>query len=320
MNKLFTSALLTLSCSLVAGAALGQVGPGRTLIAADGSTRRIALLAPDGAIRWEHQVKDIHDLHRLPNGNILFQTSFQRLVEVNPATDQVVWEYDAGELNGNKGKPVEVHAFQRLPNGDTMIVESGPARIIEVDPTGKLKKELRLKINNPSTHSDTRLVRKLENGHYLAAHERDAAIREYDSSGKVVWEYEVPLFGMEPKGGHGPEAYGNQAFEALRLRNGNTLISTGNGHGILEVTPEKKIVWQLRQNDLPGITLAWVTTLQALPNGNVIFGNCHAGPENPQLIEITREKKVIWSYKDFKNFGNALSNSLVIDRAEGSIR
>src|SRR2546422_2608280 len=46
-------------------------------------------------------------------------------------------------------------AFQRLAGGLTMIVESGPARIIEVDKAGKLHREVKLKVNNPSTHSDT---------------------------------------------------------------------------------------------------------------------------------------------------------------------
>ena len=54
-------------------------------------------------------------------------------------------------------------------------------------------------------------------------------------------------------------------------------------------------------------------TLQPLPNGNLIFGNCHAGPDNPQIIEVTRDKKVVWSFKDFQRFGNALSNSVVLE-------
>jgi len=313
MKSPITLSLILLSAGLATVAAQAEGGPGRSLLAADGSTRRIALVGPDGSLKWEYAIRDIHDLHRLPNGNILFQTSFQRLTEVNPLTNQVVWEYDAAQSNGNKGRPVEVHAFQRLRNGNTMIAESGPARIIEVDREGRLVHQIALKVDHPSTHSDTRQVRQLENGHYLVAQEHDAAIREYDHEGKLVWDYPVPLFGKEPKGGHGPEAFGNQAFAALRLRNGNTLVTTGNGHSVLEVTPDKKIVWELHQNDLPGITLAWVTTLQQRPNGNIIFGNCHAGPENPQIVEVTREKKVVWSYKDFKNFGNALSNSLVLE-------
>lgn len=315
MRTTFSLSLFMLSAALASVVYGDQTGPARSLLAADGSTRRIALLAPDGSVKWEYAVRDIHDLHRLPNGNILFQATFQRLTEVDPLTNQVVWEYDAAQSNGNPGKRVEVHAFQRLPNGNTMIAESGPARIIEVDRDGKLVHQIALRVDHPSTHSDTRQVRQLENGHYLVAQEHDAAIREYDHDGKIVWDFPVPLFGKEPKEGHGPEAFGNQAFAALRLKNGNTLVSTGNGHSVLEVTPEKKIVWELHQNDLPGITLAWVTTLQVRPNGNIVFGNCHAGPENPQIVEVTRAKKVVWTFKDFKNFGNALSNSLVLEDA-----
>jgi hypothetical protein len=35
------------------------------------------------------------------------------------------------------------------------------------------------------------------------------------------------MFGRQPRGGHGVEAFGNQCFAALRLENGNTLLSTG---------------------------------------------------------------------------------------------
>lgn len=300
-------------CGLAAASSLrAQEAQGRRLLAADQSTRRIAIIDANGKVEWQHKIDSIHDLHLLPSGNILFQTNMQQLREVDPREQKVVWEYNAAKMNGNEGRPVEVHAFQRLENDVTMIVESGPARILEVDREGKVKRELKLKVENPSTHSDTRLARRLRNGNTLVAHERDGAVREYDAEGKVVWEYAVPLFGKEPKPGHGPEAFGNQVFSALRLRGGNTLIATGNGHSVLEVTPAKEIVWSIHQNDLPGITLAWVTTLQRLRNGNIVLGNCHAGPQNPQIIEVTREKKVVWTFKDFTNFGNSLSNSRIL--------
>ena len=68
-----------------------------------------------------------------------------------------------------------------------MIVESGPSRIIEVDKDGKVQREIKLKVNHPNSHSDTRLARKISNGHYLVAHESDGAVREYDASGKIIW-------------------------------------------------------------------------------------------------------------------------------------
>ncbi len=290
-----------------------QTGTPRRLLAGDDSTHRLAIVAADGSLEWELPVTAIHDAWILSNGNILTQQGWQKVVEVSP-DKKTVWEYDSGKMNGNEGRRVEVHAFQRLDNGWTLIAESGPGRIIEVDPNGKIRHEIKLKVNHPNPHSDTRLVRKLGNGHYLVAHESDGAVREYDKTGRVVWEFEVPLFGKERKGGHGPEAFGNSVFSATRLPNGNTLIGGGNGHCVLEVTPEKEIVWKVEQNDLPGITLAWVTRVERLPNGNTLVGNCHAGPENPQFIEITQDKKVVWTFKDFKNFGNSMPVQMVVGK------
>ena len=78
-------------------------------------------------------------------------------------------------------------------------------------------------------------------------------------------------------------------------------------------------MWSIDQKELPGITLAWVTTLHVLPNGNLIVGNCHAGPDNPQLFEVTREKKVVWKFTDFKTFGNNTATHHVLD-VKGVIR
>lgn len=307
----FAGAFLALLL-LSSPAPAAQTGTPRRVLAGDDSTRRLAIVAPNGSLEWEMKVGAIHDAWILPNGNILTQQGWTRIVEIT-RDQKIVWEYDSSKMNGNAGKPVEVHAFQRLSNGDTMIVESGPSRILEVDRQGKIRKEIHLKVNHPSAHSDTRLARKLSNGHYLVAHESDGTVREYDRKGAVVWEYEVPLFGKERKGGHGPEAFGNSVFSAIRLRNGNTLIGAGNGHSVLEVTPKKEIIWKLEQNDLPGITLAWVTRVERLANGNTFFGNCHAGPENPQMIEVTPQKQVVWTFKDFKNFGNSMPVQAVVE-------
>lgn len=274
---------------------------------------RLAIVGTDGKIEWETKWGPIHDVHVLPNGHIMVQQGAAAIAQIDPETKEVVWTYDSSKQNGNAGKRVEVHAFQPLGDGRVMIAESGSARIIEVDRDGKLLKEIKLKVNHPNAHSDTRLARKLKDGHYLVAHEADGVIREYDAEGNLVWEFDVPLFDKQRKGGHGPEAFGNQAFAAVRLKNGNTLIATGNGHSVLEVTPQKKIVWKLEQNDLPKITLAWVTTLEVLPSGNYVIGNCHAGEKNPLLIEIEpQSKKVVWTFDRYDLFGNNASNSQLL--------
>ena len=282
---------------------------------------KLAKVNADGKITWEMPWGGIHDIHVLPSGNIMVQEKMRKVVEIDPKTKEVVWSYDSATSNGNEGNKVEVHAFQPLDNGHVMIAESGPARIIEIDRSGKLIKEIKLTVDKPHPHTDTRLARKLDNGNYLACHEADGKVREYDGEGKVVWEYAVPLFDKEPKGGHGLDAFGNRLFSALRLPNGNTLIGTGNGHSVIEVTPKKEIVWQLHQDDLPNIRFAWVTTLEVLPNGNYVIGNCHAGPGNPLLVEIEpKTKKVVWTFDHFDTFGNSVPNSQILGVAGKSLR
>ena len=275
---------------------------------------RLAIVAADGSIEREKPWGGIHDIHRLPNGHFMVQRGGAEIVEIDPANGRVVWSYDSAKQGGNEGKPVEVHSFQPLADGKLMIAESGPARIIEIDRDGKIEKTVPLKVEHPHPHTDTRLVRKLDDGHYLVCHEGDGTVREYDGDGKIVWEYEVPMFDKPAADGHGPEAFGNKCFAAVRLASGNTLISTGNGHSVIEVTPAKEVVWKLEQNELPGITLAWVTTLEVLPNGHYVIGNCHAGPGQPTLIEIDpKTKKVVWQFDGFEQFGNSMSNSLLLD-------
>src|SRR5262249_37471428 len=203
------------------------------------------------------------------------------------------------------------HAFQRLPDGLTMIAESGNRRIIEVDKDGRIVRQISLTVDHPNSHRDTRLVRKLANGHYLVCHEGDGVVREYDGTGKVVWSYALDLAGRERSPGH--DGHGTEVFGALRLPNGHTLIAGGNNNREMEVTPEGQIYWRVDQNELPGIRLTWVTTLQMLPNGHLIIGNTHAGPDNPQLIEINRDKKVVWTFKDWQTFGNDMAAAQVLD-------
>lgn len=278
---------------------------------------RLAVVAADGAVEREMPWGGIHDIHILENGHFLVQKGAAAIAEVDPKTKEVVWTYDSAARNGNAGKRVEVHSFQPLGDGRVMIAESGVGRIIEIDRAGAIQKEVKLKINHPHPHRDTRLARKLANGHYLVCHEGDGAVREYDGTGKVVWEFDVPLFGKTPRDGHGPEAFGNQTFAAVRMDDGDTLISTGNGHGVIRVNRDKKIVWKLDQRDLPGIVLAWVTTLEVLPNGNYVIGNCHAGPGNPLVIEIEpKTKKVVWTFDRHGDFGDSVSNTLLLDAGQ----
>ena len=64
-----------------------------------------------------------------------------------------------------------------------------------------------------------------------------------------------------------------------------------------------------------------MTTLEVLKNGNVVIGNCHAGPGQPLLVEVNRKtKEVVWTLDMFDTFGNSVPNSVLIDQAGRSRR
>ena len=91
-----------------------------------------------------------------------------------------------------------------------------------------------------------------------------------------------------------------QPLPASRLIAKATTASTGATHAS-------------SQKELPGITLAWVTMLEVLPNGNVIIGNCHATEANPQLIEVTPDKKVVWVLQDWTKVGDGTALQVLDD-------
>src|SRR5262249_1655909 len=246
MSTIRTSMILSVAACLVLRTPATAADGHRFLIQGNG---RLAIVAADGRVEWEMPWGAIHDVHLAADGSILVQNGASAVAAVDRATKQVVWRFDAAQRPENAGKKVEVHAFQPLADGGLMIAESGPGRIIEIDRDGKVLKEFKLEIDHPHPHTDTRLVRKLANGNYLVCHEADGVVREYGPAGRGGGKFPVPFFGQEPGGGPGPGGVGNKVFSAVRLPGGNTLLGTGNGHGVLEVTPAGEIVWQIQQAD-----------------------------------------------------------------------
>ena len=275
-------ALLLFPLAAIDEPSAAQTGPPRAVIAADYQKKTLAYIDGRGEAVWSKKIQSIHDLQALPGGGVLYQTNFRNVLEAG-ADGEIVWRYDAPE-------GVEIHAFRRLPNGATLVAESGTRRLLEVAKDGSILAEVPLTVENPDRHRDTRLARKTPAGTYLVAHEKDAAVREYTADGTVVWEYDV----------------GSKVYGVERLGNGNTLIGAGDGHRVIEVNPAGETVWELTSDDLPGVELAWVTMATRRPNGNTVVVNCHAGPENPQILEVTPDKEIVWSFKDFDRFGDAL--------------
>ena len=92
-------------------------------------------------------------------------------------------------------------------------------------------------------HMQTRMTRKLANGHYLVPQLLDKVVREYTPEGKIVWEAKTPQGPDDP-----PECW---PFTAIRLPNGHTFINCTHGRTSIEVDKEGKTIWRLSNSDLP---------------------------------------------------------------------
>lgn len=297
---------LTALCLLLTGLARAEEDR-LILVGASYGKNVLAICDSKGEVLWRHDTAGPqrghtghHDVHLLDNGNILFHDTWTKTSEIT-LDKKVVWEYESAKENGNEGKRVDVHAFKRLADGSTMIAESGVGRFIHVDKDNKVLKEVPM---GEGGRKKTRLVRMLDNGNYLSCAENPGVVTEYDKDGKVVWEYPTKT----------------RVYGAIRLKNGNTLIATGSGNSVIEVSPDKKVVWDITKK-VPDtdISLAWTTTLQELPNGNRIIGNCHAGDKNPQIFEITKDKKVVWEFDEWELVGNGLACWQVLDAKQSKM-
>ena len=243
---------------------------------------RFVELDADGRIVREFKPRSIAVMFQiLPNGNIVYGYGGHPtgVVEVNPR-GEAVWNYVS--------HCPQVLGCERLANGNTLVAEQGPCRVVEVNPQGAVVHTTNLSTNETGYHLQVRNVHKLKDGHILAAHEGEGAIREYELDGRVAWEYT----GVTNTG------------EALRLENGNTLIAGATQKRLIEVTPEHKVVWEFTADDAPELNLTWVSSIQILKNGNYLVGNFLRGHEGKgaHAFEVTRDKKVVWTFADHKQF------------------
>jgi hypothetical protein len=270
-------AILTLSACLAADPVKHQA----MMVEYDHGTSRLVEVDEAGKIAWQQKLGVLAVVFEpLENGHVLYAFAGKPTgVREIDRDGKTVWEYQS--------KAAEILGFERLPNGNVLLAEQGPCAATEVDRDGKIVSSIPLKTTEQAPHRQVRRIHRLKNGHLLAAHEGEAVVREYDAKGNAVWEYP----GIE------------NVFEAVRLENGNTLIGCGTQKRIIEVTPEKKIVWEFKSDDAPELNLTWITSLQVLPGGNYVIANFLRGQEGKGVhaFEVTKDKKVVWTFADHEH-------------------
>lgn len=267
-----------------------------------------------GKIIWTYSTgkgNEYDDVWMLSNGNILF-SRMQYVAEITPKKE-VVWRYDAKLSPDDAAKHTEIHACQPIGLDKVLLVENGlppKLKIVNIK-TGKVEVDHDLDCAQPpnanNIHAQFRRVRYTDKGTYLVPYLNMRKVVEYDKDFKEIWSYPDPT--TWPAG----ERF--SPWAAMRLKNGNTLITNEAGKSHLEVTPDKKIVWQIKPTDLPEeFRYANTQTCTRLANGNTIICSRGAtGGKGPQLVEVTPDKKVVWVLQDWRNLGPATAVQILDD-------
>jgi hypothetical protein len=243
----------------------------------------------EGKIIWTYSTGpgyEYDDVWMLSNGNILF-TRMQYIAEITPEK-KVIWRYDAPS-------GTEIHACQPIGKDKVLFILNGlPPRLMVVNiKTRKVEVDHALPASSltdkRTVHAQFRRVRYTSSGTYLVPFLSMDKVVEYDKNFKELWSYSIP-----------------KPWAAIRLPNGNTLITDESEVLTREVTANKETVWQVSEADIP--SKYWYGNAQSvtrLANGNIIICSRGGDKQGPQLVEITPDKKVVWVLQDWQHLGPA---------------
>ena len=193
---------------------------------------------------------------------------------------KVVFDYESAS---------EIYACQRLTNGNTFIGECSAGRLLEVNPAGKIVKEIAPVAGRHEWRPRIHAQRASAGQWKLSRCALRPGSRSRIRSRRAKWCGKFP-----PPGG---------PHSVVRLPNGNTLISCADGPGgsrVFEVDAAGQTVWQVQGNELPGVSLRFMAGLERLPNGDTLMANWlgHRNQfgQTADLIEVTPDKRVVWKF------------------------
>jgi len=254
----------------------------------------------EGKVIWTYSTgsgNEYDDVWMLSNGNILF-TRMQYVAEVTPKKD-VVWRYDAPA-------GTEIHTCQPIGLDEVMFVQNGlPPKLMIVNIKTKaveVEHEVpaRSKDDPKTVHPQYRRARYTDQGTYLLpclGLGQMGKVVEFDKDFNEIWSYDIKT-----------------PWAAIRLKNGNTLITDEADKLTREVNRNKETVWELKPEHLP-LEYRFINTQTCtrLANGNTIICSRGGNGKGPQLVEVTRDKKVVWVLQDWEHLGPATAVQILDD-------
>ncbi len=210
---------------------------------------------------------------------------------------EITWEYGKfGTSFSNKLKMPKFANF--IDSQNILITDTGNAKVLSVNH----KKDTIWQFGTGEhSHSDHTLdnplsCTKTANGTYLISDTGNRRVIEVNPVGEIIWQYgdlkDTKMFGKSllPIVNKSTYLLFTPVF-AQRLDNGNTLISDVGNKRIIEVSPDKKIIWQYppKKSDKKENNFSCANFCYRLQNGSTIY--CF-----DKVCEINNAGDLQWNY------------------------
>lgn len=199
-------------------------------------------VTPDHRVVFEFDIaEECHSVQRLPDGLTLIEDpAHRRLIEVD-RDGKIIKEIKL-KIGHDKVHHV-ARQCRKMPDGTYLVAQEADRAVVQYSPEGTVLKRIPIE-------GMVYGVSRLKNGNLLigtgGGENTGKRVIEIDAAGRVVWSFEPTDFPADTNL--------DWVLGAQRLSNGNTLIPNFLGHGkngkgisLLEVTPDKRVVWTLRE-------------------------------------------------------------------------
>lgn len=204
----------------------------------------------EGKVIFEFQgtQSEVNTVQDIGKGRILLTEAGARprLLEVEKKTGQIKVEVPLQAQV--KDHHLQTRMSRKLKNGNYLVPQLLDKLVREYNPKGEIVWEAKTPNWETPVRNWAFTAIRLDNGNTLTGCTLGDLVVEFDKTGKVVWSV------------HNDELPGkpfNDCCGVQRLPNGNTVVTAhhavGNEVRLVEITPEKKIVWIHRDPSKPGI-------------------------------------------------------------------
>jgi hypothetical protein len=244
-------------------------------------------------------------------GNILIADQYNnRVIEVDPKTNNVVWTFGDGSSTAGPTSVVGPNDAERVGN-ITLIAGTGvppgaeptcPSgcpdnRVMLVNQQGQIVMQYGqagVTGSGPNELNTPVCSVLLPNQNVMITDQGNQRVIIVNAQNQIVWQY-----GQTGVSGAGFNQL-NNPNSAEMLTNGNVLMADENNNRVIEVNPRTyEVVWQYPSTPDPAL-LNGAAFASRLPDGNTLISDSN----NNRIIEVTRTGTVVFLYSTLDPAGN----------------